>query len=1043
MNRRHLSSNSIASVLMLGSMLNAAYGAPREKPYASLPASVQEQIKPLKQKCLDMKEGGEYREALTACQQLVDSLEGKPQSHGELAMALNALGEVLRRQGDLTRAEPVLRRSLQIRERLLGPHHPDIAESLDNLALVAQDRGEYTQAEELFLRDLKICEKARGPNHLDVANALNNLGLLYRAQGRYAQAEPLFKRSLKILEKNLGTNHRYVAYAFGNLAGLALLQGAYSKAEPLFLRALRIMEGQIGPNHPELATCLDNVAVLHARQGRYAQAERLHRRSLEIRERALGPNHPLVGTSLNNLARLYLEEGRYDQAAPLFRRDLEIAEKALGPNHPDVARGLSNLAGLYKDQGEYEQAEQYFRRSLEILEKKHGPEHPEVVISLSSLADIYRARGEFDRAEQYYRRSLDIGEKVLGPNHPDVAQSLYRMATLNVTRGRMDLALPQRMRGLRIYELSLRQVATESRVTSWLKRFQYDEDRFWSLPLHPDRRPETLSVSLAALLLRKGRAQDAGAWANLSMHQNLTSRVRAALFTRWESTRQQHEFLVHSGPGKLAPDEYQARLSDLQLKSEQLEYQIVEQLPMIKQLQPSLPERIVADVAGKLPADGALVELVWFKPYRFQANGKEQRWDPPRYLAMILYGDQRIEAVDLGESAPLEQSVLDFLSAVQNPQRPAVPAAQALYQRCFAPLRERLQGIRHLYLSPDRIFNLVPFAALYDGRDYLLGQFQFHYLTSGRDLLRSPVPNRPQSPLILADPDFQAALAPPPSTDGGAFAESASSGSLYLQIQGLQRLPATRTEAAALQKLLGVAPLLDARATEESVHGAQAPIILHIASHGVLLNEGSPQTGLAAVSPAIRRGTAPGSAPDALPASELDGGTASRSALLMVNSGSTTPVQPLVATPDASSLSRSAVLLAGAEHAASAADPGHDGLLTAEEVRSMNLWGTQLVVLSACETGRGALSVGQGVYGLRRSFLVAGAETLVTSLWSISDQATGELMINYYNKLVREKKTRMEAMEETMKEMKNQRPHPYYWAPFIVIGQDGLLRLSR
>lgn len=551
MNWRYLRSSLVTSALMLGTALIAAHGAPKEKPRVSPSAPGQEPIKPLKQQCMDKKEGGEYREALTACQQLVDALEGKPKSHGELATALNALGEVLRNQGDLAKAEPVLRRSLQIRERLLGRNHPAIAESLDNLALVAQDRGDYSQAETLFLRDLKICERARGPKHFDVANAL----------------------------------------------------------------------------------------VCPA-----------------------------------------------ESAAP-------------------------------RDPGG--------------------------------------------------------------------------------------------------------------------------------------------TGSLSALLRPLARA----------------------------------------------------------------------------------------------PA---------------------------------------------GNSPPV--------------------------------------------LSPDRIFNLVPFAALHDGRDYLLGQFQFRYLTSGRDLLRSPVPNRPQSPLILADPDFQAISAHPLSADGVTSAESSSSGSLYLQIQGLQRLPATRTEAAALQTLFGVAPLLDARATEDAVHGAQAPIILHIASHGALLTEGSPQTELAAVSPAIRRGTAPGSAPDALPASELDGGTTSRSALLMANSERTTPARPLVATPDASSLSRSAVLLAGAEHAARAADPGHDGLLTAEEVRSMNLWGTQLVVLSACETGRGALSIGQGIYGLRRSFLVAGAETLVTSLWSVSDRATGELMISFYNKLVREKKKRVEAMEEAMKEMKNQRPHPYYWAPFIVLGQDGPLR---
>ena len=114
--------------------------------------------------------------------------------------------------------------------------------------------------------------------------------------------------------------------------------------------------------------------------------------------------------------------------------------------------------------------------------------------------------------------------------------------------------------------------------------------------------------------------------------------------------------------------------------------------------------------------------------------------------------------------------------------------------------------------------------------------------------------------------------------------------------------------------------------------------------------------------------------------------------------------------------------------------------LTAEEARSLDLHGTQLVVLSACDTGQGELSVGQGVYGLRRAFLVAGAETLVTSLWQVSDAATGKPMTLYYQKLLKEKKGGFAAMQEAMKQMRTQYKHPYYWAPFLVIGSDGPLR---
>jgi len=292
-----------------------------------------------------------------------------------------------------------------------------------------------------------------------------------------------------------------------------------------------------------------------------------------------------------------------------------------------------------------------------------------------------------------------------------------------------------------------------------------------------------------------------------------------------------------------------------------------------------------------------------------------------------------------------------------------------------------------------------------------LGQYQFHYLTTGRDLLREPIvdpKHPPQKPLILADPDFEATLAPSPA--GTAGPQPGLSTSLYSQFRGIPRLPGTRKEASEIGRILQVAPLLGAQATEPAVQMAQAPVILHLATHGMLVEDEQQGTRLMASSRGLRRSLV----------------TVDRDSLQSWPSEKT----------DASQLSRSVLLLAGAEHGDTAPDLAHDGLLTAEEVRSLNLWGTQLVVLSACDTSKWALASGQGVYGLRRSFLVAGAETLVTSLWPVSDAATGELMVSYYQKLVKEKKTRVAAMEEAMEEMKERHPHPYYWAPFIALGSD-------
>jgi CHAT domain-containing protein/tetratricopeptide (TPR) repeat protein len=1015
------------------------------------------QIERWKQECNQKLERGEYQQALPACQHVVDALEQKIPEHPDFAAAVGDLGELFYHQGSLKNAESLYRRSLAIREKVLSSNHPDIAESLNNLALLYKAQGAYAQAEPLLRRSLAILEKALGPNHPDVATSLNNLALLYQAQGAYAQAEPLYRRSLDIREKVLGPNHPDMATSLNNLAqlyraqgdyvqaepllrrslaisekalgpnhpnvatslnNLALLyqdQGAYAQAEPLLRRSLAIWEKAHGPSHPDVAICLHNLASLYQDQGAYAQAEQLYSRSLAISEKALGPNHPDVAIRLHNLAWLYQEQGAYAQAEPLLRRSLAIREKALSPNHPYVAESLDNLALFYQGQGAYAQAEPFLRRSLAISEKALGPNHPDVATSLNNLALLYQAQGAYAQAEPFLRRSLAIREKAFGPNHPDVARSLNNLAILAVAQLRFASALALLAQGLSTREYTLRQATTEARVSALLNQMRTEEDQIYSLlDAHPS--PAVFPLVLQALLLRKGRAAEAGAWANFALHRSLLSSDMQTLYYQWQSTRQQHESLLYKGPGKLAPEEHQNRLRDLNLHADQLEHQLVAELPLLKQLQPPLPDRILSEVAAKLPPDGALLELVLFKPYHFQARGKQERWAKPHYLALLLFPEQDIEVVDLGEAATVDSRIVDLLTALQNPQLDPVRPAQILYQRFFADLRDHMQGIRHLYVSPDGLFNFVPFAALHDGRDYLLGQYRFHYLTAGRDLLREPVvdpKHPPQKPLILADPDFQATLMASPAGEAGA--QPGLSKGLYAQFKEIPRLPGTRAEAKGIERVLGVASLLGAQATEAAVLKTQAPVILHLATHGVLVEDAQQGARLMASSRGLGRTLV----------------TVDRESVESQPSGK----------PDASQLSRSVLLLAGAEHGDTASDSAHDGLLTAEEVRSLNLWGTQLVVLSACDTGKGALASGQGVYGLRRSFLVAGAETLVTSLWPVSDEATGELMVSYYQKLVKEKKGRVEAMEEAMEEMKQRRPHPYYWAPFIVIGQDGPLRM--
>jgi len=316
----------------------------------------------------------------------------------------------------------------------------------------------------------------------------------------------------------------------------------------------------------------------------------------------------------------------------------------------------------------------------------------------------------------------------------------------------------------------------------------------------------------------------------------------------------------------------------------------------------------------------------------------------------------------------------------------------------MAPVRKLLGETRWVFLSPDGALNLVPFAALVDeGGRYLVESYAFTYLTSGRDLLRlraeTPAPR--DKVTVVAAPDFDAGG---PAAKAGDDKTNAERGVVSRDLSGLRfpALPGTEAEARTVQKTLGSARVLvGEEATEHAIKALHGPSVLHIATHGFFLPD-QPHPAL--------------SAPSGLSFGERPAPPAGEDLLL-----------------------RSGLALVGANLRQSGAD---DGVLTAMEMSGTDLYGTRLVVLSACQTGVGDVINGDGVYGLRRALVLAGARTQVMSLWRVDDDATQELMTAYYGRL-QQGKGRSEAMRQVQLAMLAQGDRaasPHYWASFIVSG---------
>ena len=902
--------------------------------------------------------------------------------HPHVATGLSNLATLLNAQGQLTTAETYLRRSLEIYEKVYGADHPDVATSLRILATILKNQGKYDASEPLIRRSLAILEKTFGTDSLDVALSLNNLADFLSVQGKYSAAEPLLWRSLAINQKLLGPDHPDVATSLYDLGRLLMEQGKYASAEPLLRRSLAIKQKSLRPDHPDVADSLYNLALLLMNQGQYASAEPLLRNSLAIEEKARGPNHPEVATILGTLAVLLSKQGKYAEAEPIHRRSLAIDELVHGKDHPSVASSLNNLAILFGDLGQYAAAEPLIRRSLEINEKIFGFDHPNVAIILNNLATLLIGQSQYAAAEPLLSRALEIKDESLGPDHPSVASTLSNLADVLITNEQFDSAISALNRSLAIksaWLLSELPFLPDQARSAQLRKLGDD----WQWPFGwIDRHSSAANLALETRLNRQGLLPE------IEKRQALLLTAQGVERAKVE----QVQFLTQQLASVSLPPE---RRTAVREQRDKLQAEIYRQIPDLQ-----IQLVTAAQVAKSLPADGVLVEFQRFQPY----NGRKpinQRWGGAQYIALVLKPDGSINAVPLGAASEVDAQVHKGLNALAKDWSDAEAILAQLSTQILQPLLPHLKDSRQWFFSPDGELNRVPFAALPSPQQPTtpLGQaVQLRLLTTGRELLRLNQPSASSGKnVVMANPSYDhpsAALTAPVDT-------SLSMGQRRSAEVGTKRwepLSGSEREGLQVAQLLNSQLISGTTATTTSLRRQQGPRVLHVATHGFFVadQESPPNDPLRVLQEEN---------------SQLEGLRQEDPQL------------------------RSGLVLAGANQPTM--DPNDDGYLTAAEAVTINLKGTELVVLSACSTGQGEVRTGEGVYGLQRSLTVAGARSTLLSLWKVDDAATAAFMTSFYKRL-KAGEGRSDALAAVQKEFKEGPipawQHPYYWAAWQLVG---------
>jgi CHAT domain-containing protein/tetratricopeptide (TPR) repeat protein len=940
----------------------------------------------LNKQIVESYQAGKYADAVASAQaalRLAEKALGA--EHLETATALSNLALLYVSKGQFEGAEPLYQRALRIYEKEMGPKHPDTATVLNNLAGLYISQRQYDKAEPLLVRALVITEEALGPEHASTAASLNNLAELYKSQGLYTKAEPLLARALAIFEKLLGPEHPSTATSLNNLAGLYESQGKYAQAEPLYQRALIIREKALGSEHPDTATALNSLALLYQFQGQYAKAEPLFRRVLAIREKTLGREHPATAISLNNLAGLYSDaQGQYEKAEPLYQRSLAIYEKVLGPDHPDMAAPLNNLARLYRSQGQYDKAMPLQQRALTIVEKAR-PEHPNTAKALGNLARLYEEQGQYDKAEPLYRRSLAIFEKASGPENVDTAMALNNLANVYRSQAQYSVAEPLYRRALSIHE----------------KTLGVDH-------------PESTNTRENLAILQWVAEDFMGA--------------RRTLMTGWTHKLQWMERSLRFGTDPARRNYVKG------LKT---------QLSILIAMQGNDNRIHSLGLQALLVSKGRVLEetAVAMEALRRRAGQNLQ----PRLDELNSIRAQRGALVNASPTGQIEKlkSKIEVLNDKEDTLTAELMERSLEFRELAAT--PRIQELRGM-LGPAALVEMVEFEETYiperDGKRSGPARYGAYVLTAAGNVLWWDF--GPAAAIDALVRRYRYAM----SVRGNDAVAQGTARQLDALVfapirQALPQINDFYISADDLLRLIPFTALTDANSKplienyriqtlstgrdllrKAPVHSVQAAWV------GGLAEFGQPGEGL--FFPAI-----PSAKEEAQEVAkiirpkpqELNDGQLTKQFLMQQMNG---PRILHLATHGYYSGQTGGLALKDA-------NLGPVNILNREEAAGLRLQGTQLVVLSACETALGEVSFADGVIGLQRSLTLAGARSQILTLWPVNDAKTKDLMVAFYRNLFEKKMTKSEALRQAQLGMVYQGADPYYWAPFVLYGDGGPL----
>lgn len=942
---------------------------------------------------------------------------------------------------DYVSAYPYIKEAYDVCERLGGasahPHYPQMLNTYAKLegqmGAYYAGLGQHERALEHYLSDLTLCEKAAGrdeqyavilnniateygdladyPNalqynqeslalrkqlfgeqHQEYAAALDNIGGVYLNMGDNAQAFACFDKAREIYER-LGIRDGMYAMTLSNLGSVYGEFGDYKRAEDYMLKGMRLRKQLFGEVSVEYANSLNNIATFYLETGDLERARDTNLRALSIFESVYGKDHIESASTMSNLGAVYEDLHEYDLAERYHRQALDIRQRVLGANHTDCAISLNNLGMLHDRKHDYHAALKYYAQALNIYKKHFDERSSHIATTINNIGGVYDALGDYEHAAEYYGKACELFYDLYGEHHPNYVTALSNVGFTYYEMGDYKKAEQYLLRSYDRHKTQFLQsleFMTESQREKYWESIAFEFE--FSIPnlaydcYQKDSR--YTGIAYDNQLFYKGALFQSADAVKRSILESGDDR----LIGEWKALNDLRKEMVRLHER----DPKSATLAEYEQQAEVLEKHITQSSAVYRNNR-QLWETKWQDIRGALKQHQTAIEF---------ASVLRKDGDMMYYALLLRADDEHPHLIPLFE----ESEVAAVLQATTpDEQYDYNQSGWRLFRSIWSKLLPYLHYGNTIYYAATGVLHQIAIETLpFNATESMASMFHMVRLSSTRELAMHHAPSQRSSAALYGgiyyDLELDDLLAQSESYTSLSIASTRAVVDESMRA-GVHYLPGTKREVEAISAILrpnhiNTRVYTSGAANEESFKALSGrhTNILHVATHGFYWTDSTAREQRYF----SQRMAMPGE--------------------------TTMSIDPLT---------RSGLLFAGANialrgHSRELPQNVQDGILTSKEISLLDLRDADLVILSACETGKGEIT-GEGVFGLQRAFKMAGAQTILMSLWPVDDEATQMMTTEFYRHWIERQENKREAFLHAQKAVRARYPQPKYWAAFILL----------